>query len=248
MQRLLLAVLAFGIASLASACSDASVSTPPNRIAVNGPNFTRPVPSPTLDGVIGAGEYNGAATVTFNADLPSGGTTPVTVYISHDNTYMYLAATFDRGSPFHLNDIVGFEFDNDNDGIREDGDDIVLSGPTDPAFVVHSGGDYYRFSNGTANQSDEFPISEGGTIDVLSVFGVSGTTGVFEFRHDLNSADDAHDFSIDPTPPQTVGVQISVSLEADPVGSNTYTHSFKPSFTTYCQLTISKKATSVTCP
>jgi hypothetical protein len=249
MRRLLLAALAFGVASLASACSDPSTITRPNPLTISGPNLAKPVAPPTLDGVIGDGEYDGAATLTFNADLPAGGTTPVTVYITHDKTYMYLAVTFDRGSAFHLNDVIAFAFDNDNDGVREDGDDIVLTDPTDPAFVVHPGADYYFLNGGAANQSDIFPLSDGGTIDVSSVFGVSGNTGVFEFRHDLNSADDAHDFSIDPIPmAETVGVLVEVALEADPAGSNTYTTSFTPSSTTYCHLTIGKKTTTVTCP
>ena len=248
MRRLLLAFLAPTFASFATACTDPGIATEPHSISVDGPNLTKPAPPPTLDGIISAGEYDGAATVTFNANLPAGGTTPVTVYITHDDTYMFLAITFDRGSGFHLNDIVAFEFDNDNDGVREDGDDIVLTGPTDPAFVVQNGADYYRLNGGAANQSDIFPASEGGTIDVLSVFGVAGTTGVFEFRHDLDDADSAHDFSIDPTPPQTVGVLVQVSLEHDPVGSNIWTHTFLPSATSYCHLTIGKKTTNLTCP
>jgi hypothetical protein len=39
-----------------------------------------------------------------------------------------------------------------------------------------------------------------------------------------------------------------VALELNPVGSGTFVSSFKPSSTTYCQLTIGKKTTSVTCP
>ena len=92
--------------------------------------------------------------MTFDAALPAGGTTPVTVYITHDNTDLYVAVTFDR----------------------------------------------------------------------------------------------THDFSIDVPPPTTVGVTMQVSLEADPSGANTYTHTHYPSSTTYCQLTIGKKSTSLSCP
>lgn len=245
MRRVRFFVVTFAAAVSATACSDPGAPTRADPSRISGPSLSRPIVTPTLDGAIGVGEYASAASVTFNASLPAGGSTPVTVYITHDNTDLYLAVTFDRLTAFHLNDIVAFEFDNDNDGVREDGDDIVLTGPTTTPGVVQAGADYYRFNGGAANQSD---AADGGTIDVSSVFGVTGTVGVFEFRHDLNSADDAHDFSIDPPPPQTVGVIMQVSLEADPPGSNTYTHTLFPSAQTYCHLTVGKKTTSLSCP
>lgn len=250
MPRLLLALVAPAVVSFATGCSDRSVPTRPDPSLLDGPAFAKVPATPTLDGVIGADEYTDAASLTFDATLPAGaggGSTPVTVYITHDETDLYLAVTFDRRSAFHLNDIVAFEFDSDNDGVRENGDDIVLTGPTSTPGVVQPGADYYRFDNGAANQSD---FAGGGTIDVSSVFGVSSTStvGVFEFRHDLNSADDAHDFSISVPPPRTVGMLVQISLEDDPAGVNTYVQSFKPSSTTYCHLSIAKKGTTVSCP
>ena len=208
------------------------------------PTLDRSVDPPTLDGRISRGEYEGAASATFTLFLPTGVPSRVTVYITHDRTDLYMAVTFNRRSAFSPNDLVGFEFDNDNDGDTENGDDIVLSNANTP-FVVFPGADYYRFNNGAFNESD---ASDGGTNDVSSVFGVSssGTVGVFEFRHDLNSADDAHDFSIDPVPnPQTVGVRIGLSLEFSP---GVVSHTFEPSQTTFCQLTIAKKTTTLSCP
>jgi len=212
---------------------------------LNGPAFDRPPDPPTLDGILTPDEYDDAPNVRFTMFLPDGLPVSVAAAFTHDRTDLYLAVNVDRRSAFSPNDIVGFEFDNDNDGVTEDGDDIVVANPTTPAFVVHPGADYYRFGGGAFNASD---ASDGGTIDVSSVFGVSstGTVGVFEFRHDLNSADDAHDFSIDPVPnPQTVGVRIGVSLE---VSAGVYVHSFYPSQTTFCQLTIAKKTTTLSCP
>jgi len=242
--RLLPALVAIAVVSLATGCSDPSTATRPDPSSLIGPTFDRPLPPPTLDGIITRGEYDDAATVRFLLFMPTGVPTPVTVYITHDRTDLYMAVTFDRLSAFSPNDIIGFEFDNDNDGVTENGDDIVLSNPNTP-FVVFPGADYYRFDDGAHNQSD---AADGGTVDVSSVFGVSstGTVGVFEFRHDLNSADDAHDFSIDPIPnPQTIGVRIGVSLEVSP---GVYSHTFHPSQTTFCQLTIAKKTTSLSCP
>ena len=247
MPRILHALVATAVVSFATGCSDRSAPTRPDPSGLDGPMFDRPAPPPVLDGVIGPGEYDDGATVSFSATLPTGGTTTVVAYITHTRTDLYLAVVVDRMSGFSLDDIVAFEFDNDDDGVTENGDDIVLAGPTTPAGVVHAGADYYRFDNGAANQSD---LAGGGTIDVSSVFGVSstGTVGVFEFRHDLNSDDDTHDFSIDPVPnAQTVGVRIQVSL-AGLTLPTTYAHSFEPSQTTFCELTIAKKATTLSCP
>jgi hypothetical protein len=74
-------------------------------------------------------------------------------------------------APFHTVDRVGFEFDNDNDGIREDGDDIVMGGAYANQNTQYLGADFYRFNNGVSNQSD--PV-----IDVTSAFGAVGTQGV----------------------------------------------------------------------
>lgn len=225
------------------ACTDQSTAPMPAS-ALDAPSLGKNVVvAPIVDGKITPGEYDGAAKVDFRVMLPTTeGAQPATVYITHDKQYLYLAATFDRKWPFHTADRVGFEFDNDNDGIREDGDDIIMGGAYANQNTQYLGADFYRFNNGASNQSD--PV-----IDVTSAFGAVGTQGVFEIRHDLNSADNAHDFSIDPSiAPVTVGMLIQVSLEANPVGSGVFVHTFKPSANTYCTLTIAKKSTSVSCP
>ena len=248
MRRLLISRIVPAVALFTVGCSDASAPVPPDPSRLGGPSFAKPPADPVIDGVITAGEYDAGATLTFPATLPSGGTTPVTVSIARDRTYLYLAMRFDRGSPFHANDIVAFEFDNDNDGAREDGDDGIISGPGPTLNTAVSGGDVYRTTeNGSSfAQSDELG---GGTNEVIQAYGVSGTTGTFEMRKELNSGDSAHDFTIDPMRvAQTVGFLVQVSLEDEPVGVNTYVHTFKPSSTTYCQLTFTKKSMAVSCP
>ncbi len=243
MRRFSIALVVPAIAALAIGCSDPSIPTQPSSVPVGGPSFARPLAPPVLDGLISTNEYASGVSTVFTAALPGGGSTTVTVYFTHDQTDLYMAMRFDRGSAF-LNDLVAFEFDNDNDGIRENGDDIALTGvPSTPGTVL-LGGDFYRFDNGNANASDA-TATPPGTIDVQSVFGVSGTIGVFEFRKTLNSADDAHDFSIDPTPPQTLGVLMQVSID-DAAGGTVDT--YYPSFVTYCNLTIGKKTTALSCP
>lgn len=248
MRRLLISGIVPAVVLFTAGCSDASAPVLPDPSGLGGPSFARPPADPVVDGVITAGEYDAGATLTFPATLPSGGTTPVTVYIARDRTYLYLAMRFDRGSPFHANDIVAFEFDNDNDGIREDGDDGILSGPPSTFGTAVPGGDVYRAHDdfSSFSQSD---TEDGGTTDVILGNGESGTIGTFEMRKELNSGDSAHDFIIDPMRgSQTIGFLVQVSLENDPAGVNTYVHTFKPSFTTYCQLTFTKKTMAMSCP
>ena len=246
MPRLLLAVVVPTFALIAAGCSDASAPVSPDPSTLGGASFTRPSAGPVVNGIIADGEYDSGASVTFPVSLPTGGTATATVSFTHDRTDLYMAISFDRGSAFHRNDIVGIEFDNDNDGIRENGDDIVLSGWLPELNRAYDGGDWYRFNNGNDNGPDDF---DGGTQEVTQAWGVVGTRGTFEMRHDLDSDDDAHDFSIDPMrSAQTVGFIVQVSLEYDPAGVNTYLHSFKPSSATYCRLTIGKKTTAISCP
>ena len=248
--------LVAGILLSAAACSDDATAPQPARVpsgisAVDNPDLASLVAiSPVVDGKLSAGEYSNAAVIKFVATLPPSalgtGRTPVNVFVTHDATYLYIATVFDRKAPFHPADMVGYEFDNDNDGVRENGDDVLITGASGVPNVVYPGADFYRWNNGVSNQGDN---ATGGTIDVISAWGAVGTQGVFETRHPLNSADDAHDFSIDlQNGAVTLGMEIMVSLELNPVGSGTFVHSFKPSATTYCQLTIGKKITSVSCP
>jgi len=248
MRRTPLAVLIPIVAVLGTACSDASTPTSPNASAANAPNLGKiVVVPPAIDGVMSPGEWDGAATIPFRLYVPGpAGAVPATAYVTHDKASLYLAVTFDRMSPFHPNDFLAFEFDNDNDGIREDGDDILLTFASLPQNVPGAGGDYYRFNGGFDNKSDQL---DGGTNDVVTAWGALGTKGVFEIRHPLKSGDAAHDLSIDPSiSAVTVGMEVSASLEADPVGSLVTVPTYYPSLTTYCRLTLTKKATSVTCP
>lgn len=250
------AIVAGALLSTA-ACSDEATAPrkapriPPAISAVDNPDLGKnAVVSPILDGVITPGEYKGGASFSFDAQIPAGLlylTTPVTVHVKRDETYLYLAASFDRKSPIHPHDHVSFEFDNDADGVREDGDDVLLSSASSAPNVPHAGADFYRYNNGQYNQSD---AGGAGTVDVLSVWGAVGNKAVFELRQPLNNSDDAHDISVDASSgPVTIGLQTMVALEKGPIGSGEFLRSFKPSFTTYCQLTIGDlKVMSVSCP
>lgn len=246
-----------GIVISAVACSDEATAperaprVPPGISAVDNPDLIKiaTIP-PVVDGRIGRGEYAGAASYSFRATIPSVFnvvSTPVRVYVTHDQTYLYLAAVFDRKGAFHPMDLVGFEFDNDNDGHREDGDDVVFTRPSTPQNVLGPTFDFYRYSTSTASQTQGDNLG-GGTIDAVSAWGTGGTTGVFEIRQPLNSADNAHDISINPWIfPMTVGLQTMVKLEGGEVGSGLYATTHYPSFTTYCKLMIGVGSVNMSC-
>jgi len=247
-RRVAICASALAIVS-AAACSDGT--TPP---ASDGPRASPAVgaanlglganASPVIDGVIGSGEYTDAATAKFRIalPLPYKGTT-VTLYAKHDKTNLYLATVYDRKSPVLIDQVV-FEFDNDNDGIREDRDEMIGTNSSMPINLPYDVMDMFRIGADSSNH-DEL---DGGVRDVMSAWGSVGNTVVFEMSHALNSTDDTHDFSIDPTwGAVTVGMQIMMSIQADPAGSGTWVHSYYPSPTTYCKLTIGKKTTSLAC-
>jgi len=250
-----------GLIASTVACSDEATAprqaprVPPGISAVDNPDLAMlPVRSPVVDGIITAGEYSGGVSLSFVAAVPAGLIslpTPVTVQVKRDQTYLYLAMTYDRKSPIHPMDLVAFEFDNDNDGDREEGDDALSVFANGAPNVAQVAGDGHRYktSTGSAIQRDNL---DGGTIDALVAWGTAGggTKITYEIRQPLNSADDAHDFSIAPIfGSQTVGMQMMVALEKGPIGSLEFLRTHHPSFTTYCQLTVSNaKVTSVSCP
>ena len=250
-----------GLIATTVACSDEATSPrhaprlPPGISAVDNPDLTMlPVRPPVVNGIITAGEYSGGVSLSFDASVPAGLIslpTPVRVQATRDQTYLYLAVTYDRKSPIHPMDLVAFEFDNDNDGNREEGDDAlsVYANGTPNVAQVAGDGHRYKTTTGSAVRLDHL---DGGTTDALVAWGTagSGTKVTYEIRHALNSADNAHDFSIAPTfGSQTVGMQIMVALEKGPVGSLEILRTHYPSFTTYCQLTVgTTKVTGVSCP
>ena len=246
--------LMLGALLTSTACSDDATAPQPARLpsgisAVDNPDLYKGINvTPVVDGKISKGEYSNAVSLTYTVQVQTGNNitiVPVTSYVTHDDTYLYLATTFDRQGAFHPNDVITFEFDNDNDGMREDGDDVLLVKPSTAPNVPIGVLDFFRRNGATETYYDTY---YGGTNDGVSAWGAVGTKGVFEIRHPLNSSDDAHDFSITPWVwPQTIGIQARVQLEHGAVGSNVYSFGFKPNVSGYCQLTISKTNTLVNC-
>jgi len=181
-------------------------------------------PDPTLsawgtariDGVLGAGEWDGAARIDFAMKIPAhdgGGTVPASLYVMNDALNLYVAVKapgfYDAFNPV-------FEFDNDHDGIRfVEGDDgfgssaswsSFLELPPGPkwfgdTFRVHCPGQTDAPAHSLCGFADTY-AGEGypapGTIDGAAA-GFSSSTrksSFMEMSHPLDSGDDAHDFSL----------------------------------------------------
>jgi hypothetical protein len=203
-----LGLLALGAIWL-SACQPATPTPTP----VPGPSAVTlsawAATTPTIDGVISAGEWIDAATADFTLAYCSE-SHDATLHVKNDDTYLYLAAVVRDEEYSNLaemyHDFANFYFDNDNDGttdVGEDGlavrfDNTVFRDTHNPNGV-----------NGWSYSDDGY----GGTNDLVGATthtnpvpdGVGDYT--FEYRHPLDSADNAHDFSL--SPGDTVGFRFS---------------------------------------
>jgi len=139
-----------------------------------------------IDGVMSPGEWDTADTISFQANVPEGGTTPATLFVMNDADNLYLAVAIERSSLDRTS--VTFEYDNDHDGVSTDGDDTILmnAGPA----ISASFSDNFR-------PSGAVDTSDGGTNDGVADASNDGTFSVYEQSHPLNTADDAHDFSLE---------------------------------------------------
>lgn len=200
---------------------------------------------PDIDGVMDPGEWDGAQSSTFPVWIPGDIVFPsssATVYVGRDPDYMYLALVLDRNGAFHSNDHVSFDFDHDNDGTAENGDDIVgVYANSQSPF------DSYRFWGGMLVGADE---DGGGANNAIGRFKATGSKGVVEIRKEIDSMDDAHDFSIDNDGGGyiTMGMRTMVALERNPPGSASYARSWEPGPSAYCRLIVGRRRVEISCP
>ena len=151
-----------------------------------------------IDGVFSPLEWDNASRAGFLAAVhsPNGEetTTPAVVFVMNDAVNLYLGVKVER--PDLGNSSVGFEFDNDNSGDRENGDDSL----------VLNAGIHFFSDNVRTNQPpcpSAFPgacgfvdTDLGGTLDGEGVASSDGTFAYYEISHPLDSADDLYDFSL----------------------------------------------------
>lgn len=176
---------------------------------VAGDTFQGWAPTPpTIDGDIGASEWETAASSSFSITI-GGNPYAGTLYVMNDANNLYLAVkmadpTF---STDPTPDGVAFYFDNHNDGTFEPGDDGI-------AYITGATGFLDRFLQAIPTMQKD--IDFGGTTDGSGAAAAHGGYNHFELSHPLNSADLAHDFSLPPL--STVGFTL-LYLDG-PVGQN----------------------------
>jgi hypothetical protein len=146
---------------------------------------------PDIDGIMSPGEWDDAATIDFDL-LGPGTPRPVvahTLYVMNDVDNLYLAVRRYDETPGEFGDWVTFTFDNDDDGLIEDGDDrikltIVSGSPLPGRFE-----DWYYIGAIPSSEPEE-------DIDGSGAAGIDGTYTIFEISHPLDSGDYDHDFSL----------------------------------------------------
>ncbi len=171
-----------------------------------------------VDGLLSPLEWDSAARVDFEAVLPvidGGARVPASIFVMNDASNLYLAASLGGipGCTYNPN----FMFNNDNHGASSElGDDWLAAHL--PASA--SGGvdllDIFVYPVGNAGL-DTFAGSgypPAGTIDGSAAGShPGGTTTWVEISHPLDSADDAHDFSLRP------GDGVGLAFDAHTLGA-----------------------------
>ena len=151
----------------------------------------------TIDGESSEGEWTGAGRLDFDAHIPEGDPTPASLFVMNDATNLYLGLMIERSSLGGSTN-PSFEFDNDNDGTSEPGDDFF--GTSVGVFQAAEFLDGFRTpcdgaEPGTAGCGGG-DFSEGGTNDGMVAGSNDGSFTFVELSHPLDSADDLHDFSL----------------------------------------------------
>src|SRR5256885_4071244 len=153
-----------------------------------------------IDGVLAPGEWDAAGHVDIQINVANGATTPGTLYAMNDDRNLYIALTVTRpatGPTLFFSSFV-VEFDNDHDGIREEGDDVFVLNPGSASPFSGLTDDFRTYlppcpPNALCGFLD---TDFGGTRDGVGVVSDSGPTVVYEASKPLDSGDRTHDFAL----------------------------------------------------
>ncbi len=164
----------------------------------------------TIDGTMSPGEWTSAGQVSFDVNMPDGSTRSATLYVMNDETNLYLAVHVPGAFPVQLYS-VNFLFDNNNDGIPQEGENALN---VTQVFGSAAFGDMFRsfsFVGCAVERATTLCALEdgagGGTEDGSGTVVNDGTATVFEISHPLNSLDPL-DFAL--APGQLVGFFVNV--------------------------------------
>ncbi len=187
----------------------------------------------TMDGSFGTSEWQCARSYDFTANV-SGGSTPATLYVMNDATNIYLAVRIRRSSTDKVNTLQ-FNFDNNDSwtlsagaGAAETGDEVLsldaVAGFRD-AFLT------LKCVNSSQSSCWATDLSAGGTSEGSGAVKNDGTYTTYEVVHPLNTADNAHDFSL------SVGSKVGVFLTLQ-TGSGATGNTQWPGFRKYLEIQI----------
>jgi hypothetical protein len=169
----------------------------------------------TVDGISSAAEWDNAGRVHLLAKVPpsdGGGTTPTTLLVMNDGSHLYLALKIARSSVGGATNPV-FDFDNDNDGARAEGDDHF--GMSVGIFQQAELRDVFWTTQSPClgpALCGLLDIDHGGTNDGTAAATNDGSFSYIEISHPLDSPDDTHDFSL--ASGDTVGFNLGLRLFA----------------------------------
>lgn len=163
---------------------------PPGSAAIGGRG------TPVIDGTLADGEWASAGSVDLTIQLGGGHTAPGRLLVMNDGQNLYVALQIDaRGvSPAVTFSSFVMEFDNDHDGItRAEGDDVFVANPPSGFFD-----DFRTYlppcpSGALCGLLD---TDLGGANDGKLAFTQTPMWVTYEVSKPLDSADDAHDFSL----------------------------------------------------
>lgn len=159
-----------------------------------------------IDGAMNSGEWDGAATIGFTANLPDGTTSPGTIFWQVVEGRFYVAVRFERSS-LDAGNTAAFEFSEDDFGVR---DIFLVSGSV--GFE-----DDVRLEDGSAPTD----VSLGGSRDGDGALANDGTYTIYEMFHPLDSGD-SYDFSLQSG--DTIGMEFFLRImDAQSVTGDTRT-------------------------
>jgi hypothetical protein len=146
----------------------------------------------TIDGVPAAGEWDPAGHVDFTVNRSSsegGGTVPATLFVMNDATNLYVGIRVQNATVGLSTAEVLFDNDHNNSTTAEGEDDIYVdaNGNFLDGFV-------HQTSPGIWQVVED--VDYGGTNDGDERDGNGAGYSFYEFSHPLDSADNAHDFSL----------------------------------------------------
>ncbi len=160
--------------------------------------------SAVIDGVQSPGEWVTAAKYDFAVNKPAsegGGTAPATLFVMNDGANLYLAVQVARPALDHSS--VTFEFDDNHDGVCENGEDVLVLNSASGFY------DDFRTSQPGSAVCSNAPsdVEAGGATNGSGAVRNNGAFSFYEISHPLNSGDTGHDFAL--APGSTVGVRVA---------------------------------------